>query len=410
MSAISQQELVKKVAKVVFAFLPIILPMIMITGCSSNSSNHPKSETRSSGEKIVFWNKVQRGANIFNVHVSEKDVRAAREYGIKFVRLSLDKWPSKQKDFLVGDADNYRELDPNDLAALKKIIAIFEKEKMPIIITMLGLPGCRWSQHNSGDKYDSRIWKDANYRKQAVKFWHDLARELRDYSIIVGYNILNEPRPENHLSGEIQEQQELQREAQSSLRAFYDDVVREIRRVDQDTPIIIESSAYADPGAFKYLKPSHNDDKRVIYSFHMYEPYEYTNHKSVGKYVYPGNVNGKYWDRKELENYMKAVSDFQRAYNIPSNRILVGEFGGYRKQRNLPQYFEDLIYIFEEHGWHWAFYAFREDSWDGMDYELGNQKLPWSYWKAVEKGETPTPDRKDRHPQFAVLKAALKRQ
>ena len=41
----------------------------------------------------------------------------------------------------------------------------------------------------------------------------------------------------------------------------------------------------------------------------------------------------------------------------------------------------------EDDGLHWAFYSFREDAWDGMDYELGAAKLPWHYWDAVEQGK-----------------------
>jgi hypothetical protein len=60
-----------------------------------------------------------------------------------------------------------------------------------------------------------------------------------------------------------------------------------------------------------------------------------------------------------------------------------------------------------ENGGYWAFYAFREDAWDGMDYELGDKRLPWSYWESVEKGEMPILDRKGTHLQFSVLKKAL---
>jgi aryl-phospho-beta-D-glucosidase BglC (GH1 family) len=374
--------------------------LIFLFGCSQKI---PEPES-SNSSKIMFWNKIQRGANIFNVKIYREDIRAAKKYGIKFVRLSLDKWPTKRKDFLIGDADDYVSLDLDDLAFLKKILAIFEEEKMSVVITMLGLPGCRWTQHNQ-NRYDSRIWNDPNYRKQAIKFWKDLAQELRNYSNVIGYNILNEPRPENHTSGEIQEAHDLQKAARRPLFEFYGEVVKEIRKVDPDTPIILDSSAYADPGTFKYLRPM--NDKFVIYSFHMYEPYEYTNHRNVGKYSYPGIMSGKYWDKKALENYMKAVTDFQKTYKISSNRILVGEFGGYRKQCGLSQYFEDLIQIFEKNQWHWAFYAFREDAWDGMDYELGDQKLPWSYWQAIEKGETPNANRKDSHLQFVILKKAM---
>ena len=47
--------------------------------------------------------------------------------------------------------------------------------------------------------------------------------------------------------------------------------------------------------------------------------------------------------------------------------------------------------------------AFREDGWDGMDYEVGTGALPWKYWQAVEAGHHPAPPRKD-NPLFEVLK------
>ncbi len=64
----------------------------------------------------------------------------------------------------------------------------------------------------------------------------------------------------------------------------------------------------------------------------------------------------------------------------------MGEFGGHRASAGLAEYFQDLIDIFQENSWHYAFYAFRENTWDGMDYELGDKKLPWSHWQSVEKG------------------------
>jgi hypothetical protein len=87
---------------------------------------------------------------------------------------------------------------------------------------------------------------------------------------------------------------------------------------------------------------------------------------------------------------MSSVVAFQKRNHIAHHRILVGEFGGHRMSPGLEKYFEDLINIFNQERWHFAFYAFREDVWDGMDYELGTKKLPWSYWQAIDRGETPT--------------------
>ncbi|MBP7826219.1 MAG: hypothetical protein KA236_06690 [Verrucomicrobia bacterium] len=64
--------------------------------------------------------------------------------------------------------------------------------------------------------------------------------------------------------------------------------------------------------------------------------------------------------------------------------------------------------LFERENWHWAFYGFREDEWDAMDYECGTEKLPWSYWKAVEAGEHP-PFPHRPNPLWDVLQSRLRR-
>lgn len=65
------------------------------------------------------------------------------------------------------------------------------------------------------------------------------------------------------------------------------------------------------------------------------------------------------------------------------------------------------ISAFNENGWHWAFYAFREDSWDGMDYELGTGKAGGAYWKAIEDGRLPGSKVYRDNPLSGVLKRAL---
>jgi hypothetical protein len=70
------------------------------------------------------------------------------------------------------------------------------------------------------------------------------------------------------------------------------------------------------------------------------------------------------------------------------------------------RYMSDLISIFNQYGWHWAFYAFREDTWDGMDYELGSEKPNWKYWDAIEKEEQPAHGLAD-NPIWNEIKASL---
>ncbi len=357
-------------------------------------------------QRVNFWNTVQKGTNIFNHNITCDDINAAKKYGIKFIRLSPDKFKSEHRDFLIGNADDYRGLIKEDLEKLKQILDICYQENMPVVITMLSLPGSRWKQNNH-DKDDLRIWKEEKYKAQAAVFWQDLAMALKDHHAIVGYNLLNEPHPERIFpSKDVNLSSVHQEEVQKMLYDLYSYIIKHIRLVDKDTPIILDSSAYADAKTFGLLMPQ--EDQNVLYSFHMYEPYEYTNYKiNKGKYQYPGVVDGKRWDRKALAEYTSAVIQFQKTHSIASHKILVGEFGGHRMSAGLEKYFADLIDIFHKEGWHFAFYAFREDGWDGMDYELGNKMLPLSYWQAVERGENPKLDRKSTYPAFSILKEAL---
>lgn len=357
-------------------------------------------------QPISFWSTQQKGANIFNSNITPDDIKAAKKYGIKFIRLAPDKLAGLHRDFLIGNVDDYNGLIKEDLEQLKNILDMCYQEKIPVVITMLSLPGLRWKQNNH-NKDDLRIWKDEKYQAQAAFFWEDLATALKGHPAIVGYNILNEPHPEKiFASKEVHINTVHQEEVQKMLYDLYTRIIKHIRLVDKETPIILDSSAYADAKTFQLLMPQ--EDQNVLYSFHMYEPYEYTNHKmNKGKYQYPGRINGKQWNRKTLAEYMSAVIRFQKTHNIESDKILVGEYGGHRMSAGLERYFEDLIAIFNKEGWHFAFYAFREDTWDGMDYELGNNKLPWSYWQAVERGEKPELNRKSTYPAFSIIKAHL---
>ena len=64
-----------------------------------------------------------------------------------------------------------------------------------------------------------------------------------------------------------------------------------------------------------------------------------------------------------------------------------------------------MLFIFNEQKWRFAVYAFREDMWGGMDYELGTKKLSWNYWKAIEEGKEPILHRSSENPIFSILKS-----
>lgn len=364
-----------------------------------------------------FWSTQRRGANYFNQSPSNEWFAAARAKGIEFARLAPDKWKSAQRDFLIGNADAFEEIPADDFDILKKALDDAHKNNIKIIITLLSLPGSRWKQNND-DKHDLRIWQNETYQKQAITFWKKLAELLKGHPAIVGYNILNEPHPEL-LSG-IEDPQSLELEkwyssiagTSADLNLFYREIVQAIREVDPTIPLILDTGVYATPWAIRYLTPI--NDPRIMYAFHMYEPYAFTTRKvNNGRFTYPGVISSDasgeqstHWDSDYITHYLDCISQWQKQHNIPSSRIVVGEFGCDRMAQGAAAYFEDLISLFNMHGWHWAFYSFREDSWDNTDYELGTGELDWRYWQAIENGENVDQFRKDNS-LFNIIKAHL---
>lgn len=373
--------------------------------------------------KISFWdNQLRRGANFMNENPSEKWFKDAASINIEWVRLAYDKWKTDQRDFLIGDASKYRGLVQNDLNELKKVLSWTEKYHLKVVVTPLSLPGCRWRQNN-GNKPDSRLWEDPIYQKEAIRFWVDLASELKRYSCVVAYDILNEPCPE--LKTGIEEQTIPGDAARfcewyfkykgttHDLRLFYKNVIKAIRTVDAETPIMVESGYYAQPSAYVGW-PAALGDSKVLYSFHMYEPYAFTsgeNFRTGGKYVYPGKIQfGSkeiWWDKSVIGTYLQPFTRWLKQKSIPKNRVVASEFGCMRRNKGADVFLENILSILENEGYHWAFYAYREDGWDGYDYELGTQALGWDYWNMKNRGEKPELPRKN-NALFNIIKKRLR--
>ena len=190
----------------------------------------------------------------------------------------------------------------------------------------------------------------------------------------------------------------------ADLNLFYKTVIKAIREVDTETPIVLDPGFYANPYALQIVDPVFLEDKKIIYSIHNYEPSRFLSPKNKGQYKYPGSYPTgeldaageedaqqpyapiEYWDKEKIRSFYQVVKDWMKKYQIPKNRIYLAEFGGNRQAGGIIDYFTDLITFLKENEWHWSFYAYRED--DGfpvMDYELGTGELPEAYWKSSKE-------------------------
>lgn len=370
---------------------------------------------------IDFWDTPRHGGNSFNrLPPDQAYFEALKGYGATWVRLSYDKWKPERRDFLMGDADAYKGLVAADLASLKATLDNAHAAGLKVVIAPLSLPGMRWAQNNQGT-FDDRLWQDKAYWAQAADFWRDLALALKGHPAVAAYNLINEPAPE--MRGGLAEHAEPGRmrqwyaQAQGSARdlpAFYRQVVAAIREVDTVTPVMLDAGWYAAADAFGYW-PAPLQDARVLYSLHMYEPYQATSAPNMARkqpipYPGPAPFGGKreHWGAERVAEYLQQPLAWLDAMKIPRSRLVVGEFGCMRQLAGCKQYLEDVLTVLDQNKLHWAFYSFREDNWDGMDYELGSAKVPWRYWQAIDKGE-PDPLVRQATAEFEPIRQRLAR-
>ncbi|MEB3900422.1 glycoside hydrolase family 5 protein [Pseudomonas putida] len=370
---------------------------------------------------IDFWDTPRHGGNSFNrLPPDQAYFEALKGYGATWVRLSYDKWKPERRDFLMGDADAYKGLVAADLARLKATLDNAHAAGLKVVIAPLSLPGMRWAQNNQGT-FDDRLWQDKAYWARAADFWRDLALALKGHPAVAAYNLINEPAPE--MRGGLAEHAEPGRmrqwyaQAQGSARdlpAFYRQVVAAIREVDAVTPVMLDAGWYAAADAFGYW-PAPLQDARVLYSVHMYEPYQATSAPNMARkqpipYPGPAPFGGKreHWGAERVAEYLQQPLAWVDAMKIQRSRLVVGEFGCMRQLAGCKQYLEDVLTVLDQNKLHWAFYSFREDNWDGMDYELGSAKVPWRYWQAIDKGE-PDPLVRQATAEFEPIRQRLAR-
>lgn len=377
--------------------------------------------TPATASDIAFWDRPQHGGNSFNqTPPNAAYFKALRATGATWVRLTFSKWKGAGRDFLIGDADRYAGIPPSDLATLMRVLDAADVAGIKVVLVPLSLPGNRWNQHN-GWEQDDRMWNDRAYWEQSASFWRDLAAAVKDHPALAGYNLLNEPTPEKGMGVDQHAKPETLRAWYSKykgtthdLPGFYEFVIKAIRQVDGATPIMVDSGWYADAWNLTYWDGTLADDK-ILYAFHMYEPYEATsapNIKRTPQYRYPGyeswlGAERVTWNRETVKRFLEVPFDWAKAHGLPATRVVAGEYGCVRQWTDCAAYLNDVLDIMNGYGAHWAFYSFREDVWEAMDYEIPPDFPDGQFYDLKEKGQL---DRVPRapHPLMDVIEAHMK--
>lgn len=283
---------------------------------------------------------------------NEENFKVLKSWNVNLMRLQLntsDHWarnnPEKYDKFIEEKIEK----------TIPKVLALGEKYGVKIIIDLHTVPGS-----NRMTKTSDGIYNSEQSVKKYIKIWKRIASKFKNHPALYGYDLMNEPKQTRKAKYDYWSLQKL--------------AATEIRKIDPETPIYIESNMMCSPLTFYYLNPLKL--KNIIYEVHFYEPFDYTHYfvrkttelKSGKKKYrsYPGMYYNTWWgpDLKQIRKKLTYVREFEKKHRA---KIFVGEFSAPACAPGAADYLYDCIRIFEKYNWDWCYHAFRE--WSGWSVE-----------------------------------------
>ena len=191
--------------------------------------------------------------------------------------------------------------------------------------------------------------------------------------------------------------------------------LREIRKLNKTRKIIIGCTCWNSPSKLPFLRLY--DDENVIYTFHTYEPFEFTHQQGVlqpqplyynRKMPYPGDIE-RYRDyRKVARGQNNAYADFERmdieflrhaispaidfVKSHPDKILWCGEFGTIRHAMIewRENWMRDMISILKENGIPYCVWNYLSTPNDGNRFSLvddDNRKILSDEMARIIRGE-----------------------
>ena len=316
----------------------VIKLAILLSSCAALAAQVQAAEPP---DAFSLWQRgAFRGANVMQRQCTVEDLRVLRSWGANLAEIPVSN--------VYAPAPPYA-FQPENLAKLDRAVKAAEEAHLYVALT------CREGPGRPDFNRSQEIWREALAQEAYAKMWREVASHYRGRAFIVGYDLMCEPHPDQEAKQRLGDWNALARK-----------ITAAIREVDQKTPILVNSIGWAYPQQFDVLQPT--GDPRTVYTVHFYDPHYYTHQKPGDKVVYPGfQLPGKQevaWDKATLEARMAPVRVFQQKYHVP---IFVGEFGCARFAPGVEDWLRDQMDLYEQYGWSWAYWAFRE--WDVMNIE-----------------------------------------
>lgn len=247
-------------------------------------------------------------------YITKEDIRFIKASGLNHIRL-----PFNFKLFLVEDhpeiwlEEGFRRLDD--------AIKWCKEENLYVLLDLHAAPGGQ-----TGDNIDDSwsypwLFEDEQALNTTIALWKKLADRYKDETIVIGYDLLNEPIPHY---------MENKEELNLLLEPVYKKISSAIREVDKNHTIFLGGAQWNTN--FKMFGAPYENN--LAYTFH------------------------RYWmppEQKEIQD----VIDFVNKYNVP---MYLGESG-----ENEDNWIDTFRILLEKHELGWCFWPYKKmDSTRGM--------------------------------------------
>ena len=233
-----------------------LVPEGYMLGISEPSGQPPPPGVPRPGSPTAIRNQVvdligEDGADTFfrlyrENYVEEKDIAQIAAWGYDHVRL-----PFHYKDVWDPENETIRE---EGFALFDTFLAWCRTYGLEVILDMHAAPGAQNAGNISDSDGTARLWTEPDpYQDWTVEIWTAIAERYADETLIIGYDLLNEPvLPESV--------------PPSDLRDLYVRLAEAIRAVDENHILFIEGNYYATD--FSAIDEPFDDT--MVYAFHKY--------------------------------------------------------------------------------------------------------------------------------------------
>ena len=280
----------------------------------------------------------------------EENFKVLKDWNVNLMRLQLN----TSENWARNNPEKYDKFINEKIEkVIPKVLHFGQKYGVKIIIDLHTSPGS-----NKMTKTDDGMYNSDKSVKKFIEIWKRIATKFKGHPALYGYDLMNEPKQTRQAKYDYWNLQRMAAE--------------EIRKIDPDLPIYIESNMMCSPLSFYFLPPLKM--KNIIYQVHFYEPFSLTHYfvrkkkdienGSIKYRKFPGQYYGTLWgeDLIQMRKKLSYVRAFEKRHKA---KIFVGEFSIPAYAPGAEKYLASCIKIFEEYNWDWTYHCFREAKvWD----------------------------------------------